>query len=146
MTDLSWSQNQSNFEDVMAHFRRCPPFFIESLMKRVNLADYVQKICDQACRIEAWEGLDLVGLLAFYRNDDPGGFDFITNVSVSNLHARRGIGAGLVERCLLLSRSGSIRLEIELSNHAAINLYQKYGFLPDPAQPNHLILYRIGKL
>ena len=55
----------------------------------------------------------------------------ITTLAVAEPFRRRGIGGALLEHVLELAKKEGYRnitLEVRVSNQAAINLYQRYGF------------------
>lgn len=56
----------------------------------------------------------------------------ITNMCVSPMHRRKGVGAALMKRLILEGRGAGIGiffLEVRESNEAAINLYKSNGFM-----------------
>lgn len=56
---------------------------------------------------------------------------YITNVAVKGSMRKKGYGQALVENALCVAKSKAcsfITLEVRVSNHAAISLYQKCGF------------------
>ena len=55
----------------------------------------------------------------------------ITNIAVSEKYRRRGVASKLVEALIDMAREKEmigLTLEVRVSNIAALNLYEKYGF------------------
>lgn len=81
-----------------------------------------------ATYIVAKDGDKCIGYCGFWQAYDEGD---ITNVAVSPLYRRKGIGSMLIEAIIKEARSKnlvSLNLEVRKSNIAAQNLYSKYGF------------------
>ena len=71
-----------------------------------------------------------VGYMGMWILADEG---HITNVAVAKAFRRKGIAAALVENFIRLAeekRLVFITLEVRESNHGAISLYEKKGFVP----------------
>ena len=56
---------------------------------------------------------------------------YINNIAVSPSYRRRGVASALMDRLIDSARGLSLAfltLEVRCGNHAAISLYEKYGF------------------
>jgi ribosomal protein S18 acetylase RimI-like enzyme len=128
--DIGYAQNCSNALDIEHHLQVCDSHFLPPLSTRVDIAAYAGKLAGHAVRYEAWSGNTLAGLVAVYRNDN--GIAFITNVSVLPAWHGHGLARRLLERCIQeMTHLGMKHIDLEVScgNIAAINLYQKLGFM-----------------
>ena len=126
MPDLIYKQDTADHSDVAAHLESCDTQFLQELFARVDPDSYIAKILTNATRHEAWSEGKLVGLLAVYKNDQ---YYFITNVSVSRDFVKQGIATKLIHECIRDRGNNEIRLEVSKENHAAANLYKKFGFV-----------------
>ena len=64
----------------------------------------------------------------------------VTNVAVSGLHRRKGIGRLLMEKLMMLARDSgmdSMTLEVRVTNAAARHLYQQMGFVEAGIRKNY---------
>lgn len=118
-------------DEIVQHLKACDSAFIPELSQKVNIEEYAVKIADKAHTFEAWEGKELVGLIAVYINFDSL-TAFITNVSVLSNYSRAGIGKELLHSCIGFLKNNSIKkvsLEVGISNSAALELYKKFNFI-----------------
>jgi ribosomal protein S18 acetylase RimI-like enzyme len=116
--------------DIELHLRECSADFSPPLESRVDLSAYAGKLRTAATTCEAWYEQDLVGLIAYYRNDDTG-VAFITSVSTSAHFRRSGLARALLTQALLdVDGAGYSRTELEVDtrNVAALSLYRSVGF------------------
>ncbi len=75
--------------------------------------------------VTAWDGIDLVGAIAWTDHDDH--VD-IEKVMVSPSAMRRGIGSALVTRAIDASAGRRIVVATGRDNSPAVSLYAKHGF------------------
>lgn len=127
-TEIIIRLSTASQQDIINHFKRCDSDFLAALTARVDIAEYSDKLATKATRYEAWRQDDLVGLVAVYRNAEPGGFDFITDVSVITACIGQGIASRLLNDCIQATKSSEIRLEVSTQNLPAQKLYDKLGF------------------
>jgi ribosomal protein S18 acetylase RimI-like enzyme len=142
MKAIEYKKNHSNAIDILNHLNNCDDNFIPKLSSKVNLQDYSNKIFDNAVRYEAWFNNDLIGLVAVYQNIIKQEM-FITNVSIENKYTGNGIANQLMNQLLILFNSqdfNKIKLEVEVNNKIAINLYTKYNFKLESQNANSLTL------
>ena len=126
---ITYKINTASTEAVLDHFKKCNDLFIQRLSRKVNLADYIKKIVENAVMFEAWNEKDLVGLIAAYYN--KGNTVFITNVSVIKQQERTGIGSTLLNSCIQFGKEQhftELILEVFSENTSAIYLYKKNNF------------------
>lgn len=142
MKTIEYKINQSSNLDVLQHLHNCDDNFIPKLSNKVNLKDYSNKIFENAVRIEAWISNDLIGLIAVYQNIIKHEM-FITNVSIEKKYTGNGIANQLMIQLLILFNSqdfNKIKLEVDVNNKIAINLYTKYNFKLESQNANSLTL------
>ena len=135
--NIHCAENQSNLNDVLQHLKACDDTFMPPLSNRVELKAYALKIFDKANRFEAWQDVEMVGLIAAYCNDPEKKTAFITSVSVTPSCHGMGIASRLMEQCIRKLKSHSfkrLQLEVASNNLPAIRLYQKFGFSHDRSQ------------
>lgn len=124
--------NRASATEIVEHLLCCDADFFPTLSERVEIRDYAQKIASKATRFEAWSAGTLVGLVAAYCNDTHTRIAHITSVSVLKAWTGKGIGANLIEQCLVHARVSDMRqigLEVATANMPAIKLYEKKGFV-----------------
>lgn len=134
--------NKSQIKDIKSHLYNCDENFVLQLGKRINIDDYANKIFFNADKIEAWNNSSLVGLIAFYKNNDEN-ILYITNVSVVNNFAGMGIANQLMINLITFFKNSVylyILLEVDINNDKAINLYKKFNFLETEVVKNNKIL------
>ena len=142
MKTIEYKINQSSNLDILQHLNNCDDNFIPKLSSKVNLKDYSNKIFENAVRIEAWISNDLIGLIAVYQIIIKQEL-FITNVSIEKKYSGNGIANQLMNQLLILFNSqdfNKIKLEVEINNKIAINLYTKYNFKLESQNANSLTL------
>lgn len=125
--------NHSSVDDVAGHLLRADAFFEPSLSSRVDIHAYAQKLQDRAVRFEAWQGEEMVGLVATYCNHTDKGKAFVTSVSVLPQCRGQGTAERLMRQCIEHVRGLGFRqmeLEVDQRNLPAVALYQKLGFGP----------------
>jgi len=104
--------------------------FINGITSTQNFADYVDKIFLKSHRYELWIKGDLIGLLAFYRNDTDKEI-YVTSISISERYQGKGNGKYLLEKLLADSSQEqikSVRLEVKIDNQKALKLYNSLNF------------------
>lgn len=129
---VDYFSNKATTSSIHSHLLACDVDFVESLIKRVDLTGYVKKIYNNAVRFEAWNGNELVGLVAAYCNDQTKRMAYITSVTVLSEWQGKGIAAQLIRRCIEHAEKlgmHCISLEVVRGNAPAISLYEKYGFM-----------------
>ena len=138
---INYNINTATSDDIDIHLTACNDNFIPALSEKVDIADYALKLSKHAVNFEAWDGGVLAGLIAAYFNDTENGLGYITNVSTVGGYSGRGIASNLLERCIAYGREQqfeSIALEVNKQSLAAVNLYQKFGFVTTGESDNML--------
>jgi GNAT superfamily N-acetyltransferase len=128
---IVYTENNSSQSAIKAHLEKCNDRFLPSLDTRVDIGSYSSKLFKKSHRIEAWCEDILVGLLAFYVDENSDGMVFITNVSVDQSVGSMGLGSNLMRRCIAFADSEGIRyltLQTDERNHSALGLYERHGF------------------
>jgi ribosomal-protein-alanine N-acetyltransferase len=128
--NVRYENSRATAGQIEAHLRECSNDFIPPLESRLDIAEYARKIKSNADTFEAWNAETLVGLVAMYV-DQVNRAAFITSVSVSRDFSKLGIASDLIERSVAFARSRNcmvIRLQVNLKNDRAIDLYRKFSF------------------
>lgn len=128
---ISYKTKTASAKDILDHIYQCDDDFIISLINRLNIEEYVQKLINKAITFEAWYKNELIGLVATYYNDDVDFKGYITSVSTIKSYTGKGIANILLKNCIEYAKSNNfieIHLEVEKDNLKAISLYNKYGF------------------
>lgn len=124
--------NTSSKEAIYEHLKSCSNDFIPPLHSTTDLQAYSDKLELYSNRFEAWDGTELVGLVAAYFNDASVKRGFITNVSVDPRYQRLGLGNHLMTKCIESGRElgfETVELEVHQEKLSAISIYQKLGFV-----------------
>lgn len=117
--------------DIYIHLYRCRKQFIPPLDETVHIKKYANKLFDRAFTFEAWSNKILVGLVVAYFNDPQQRASYITNVSVVNTYAGKGIASTLLQHCIAYARHrtfAEVKLKVNTQNTHAIHLYEKFEF------------------
>ena len=133
-------------DDVLIHLNKCKDNFIPALDKTVDITKYSKKIVESSVTFEAWINKELIGLIATYFNDNENYSGFITNVSVVNECAGRGLASELLKNCIQYAEKRNfkeINLEVYHKNEQAIKLYKKYDFYQASSKEDLVIMKKI---
>jgi ribosomal protein S18 acetylase RimI-like enzyme len=130
MSSLEYRRDTATTDHIHAHLTRCDADFTPPLSARLDLGAYAAKLAERAARFEAWDGGQLVGLVAAYVT--PGAPEaFISNVSVVSELRGQGVAAALVADCIDRARrsgAATLTLEVATADRAAGRFYEKLGF------------------
>jgi ribosomal protein S18 acetylase RimI-like enzyme len=129
---VEYKLNHASQAQIVEHLLRCDDDFVPPLSSRIDIHDYAKKIASKAVSLEAWSGGMLIGLVAAYCNDHEKWIAYITSVSVLQAWTGKGIAARLMSQCAEHAKASGmlqISLEVASDNTAAINLYEKSGFV-----------------
>jgi ribosomal-protein-alanine N-acetyltransferase len=128
---IAYSVNRSSATEIAFHLLRADVAFEPALSSRVDIRAYAQKMHDRTVRLEAWQGKELIGLVASYCNQQDGGKAFLTSVSVWPEWQGQGIARRLMRQCIehvIALGFAQMELEVDLRSLPAVALYQKLGF------------------
>lgn len=131
LNSIKYQIGKAGKQDIIEHLEKCDQNFSPQLSSYVNINEYSQKIFSNAVTFEAWENDKLIGLVAAYLNDQKSYEGFITNVSVFNNHARKGIAKQLLLNCEEYANKVGFKY-LSLDVHPGTNaffLYTKIGFI-----------------
>jgi ribosomal protein S18 acetylase RimI-like enzyme len=130
MSSLQYRRDSATTDEIHAHLTRCDADFTPPLSARLDIGEYAAKLAERAARFEAWDGGQLVGLVAAYVT--PGAPEaFISNVSVVSELRGHGVAAALVASCIDRARAAgaaTLKLEVATADRAAGRFYEKLGF------------------
>ena len=122
---LDFTVNHSSVADIETHLKRCADGFFPPLYERIDIRVYAAKIKEFAVLCEAWEGGELIGLVAGYCNDSG-------NVSVVRKCQGRGLAKTLLNKfCVIAAQKGftTVALKVDTRNTKAKTVYEKSGFM-----------------
>ncbi|MBP9932976.1 MAG: GNAT family N-acetyltransferase [Chitinophagaceae bacterium] len=129
---LNYKIGSASEDEIKSHLLKCSAYFYPPLHEKIDIQAYSKKINRHSVTFEAWDGNDLVGLVAAYLNDLESRSGFITNVSVVASYMGRGIASELLDICVQYSKEkgfNEIKLEVQERNTPAIFLYTKKNFI-----------------
>lgn len=130
MDGVTLRRDTATAGEIEAHLRECSADFVPPLENRVDLPSYAEKLCAAATTGEAWQADGLVGLIAYYLNEDTA-VAFISSVSTLARVRRYGLARKLLTIVLdEIDGAGYVRTELEVDNQnaAALRLYRALGF------------------
>lgn len=142
MNKVEFKINQSCSSDILEHLKKCNDQFIPPLSSRVSIDEYSFKIFEKAIRFELWDGLNLIGLTAAYKNNERNSL-FITNVSIEKDYSGNGLANKLIEEVINYCKTNgfkNIKLEVNIDNFKAISLYTKFNFKTEKEHNDSLFL------
>ena len=110
---------------------------------KVNLHTYAEKILENAVLFVEENGIDIVGMVVLYCNDEKGKRAYIPLVGVLPAWQRRGIAGRLMwEAIAYVKQKGYKVLGIHSNNMVAVKMYGKLGFVvKDNAERKYMELY-----
>jgi ribosomal protein S18 acetylase RimI-like enzyme len=113
---------------IYQHLKNVEELFVPPLNTYVNLEDYSRKLSTKAYTIEILFDNNLVGLVAYYNNDQ---YLYLSNISIDKEYLKNGYGTilinKLIEKSLLYKKK--ILLEVNKENIKAVRFYKKHGFI-----------------
>ncbi len=140
---FNYTINQATCEDIEKHLNKCSKSFSPALDSYVNIPEYSKKLRATAVTIEAWHSDSLVGLSACYLNNIETLEGYITNVSVIQDFQGKGVAKQLMRNTIeeaVKNNFRTVKLEVEVNNKWAIELYRQYGFVLNGRQGNKYLM------
>ena len=119
-------------ESEILEVLQCFSHYFNLLRNNIELQNQMaKKYSAQAqFRVVLCEG-EIAGFISFYANNQIDRVAYVSMIAVSEKFRRRGFGKILLENYENISKLKNmkkINLEVLLSNTAAINFYERYGF------------------
>lgn len=133
---INFSTNKASVISISNHLFKVDHKFVPKLSSYIDIESYSRKIFEKAERIELWKNDELMGLLAFYTNENR---IFITNVSLDSSIQSLGYGKQLFKLFFEHIKNRKIKnidLEVSSSNIKAINFYKTIGFFINKTSNN----------
>jgi 2-polyprenyl-3-methyl-5-hydroxy-6-metoxy-1,4-benzoquinol methylase len=131
---IEYKINTATADQITYHLEFCKSNFKPALNETKDIEKFSRKIHKNAITFEAWEGNALIGLVAGYFNNIKERLGYITNVSVYNEYAGKGVASELMKRCIDHAKKLEfvvIDTEIPVSNTNALSLCEKFNFIKD---------------
>lgn len=128
---IEYKVNQADIKVITTHLNECDALFNPPLSSSVTIKNYAEKIKVNAFTFEAWDGKELIGLVACYLNDKETLQGYVTNVSVLKKMHRKGIAKELLEKTqekAIALGFKLLKLEVDVNNEKAIKFYKSLGF------------------
>ena len=130
-SEFSLSKDAASHIQVERLLTICSEYYFPNLQSSVESADYSKKLLTFSSRFEAFNGANLIALVAIYCNDPLKKESFISNVCTHPLWAGKGIASALLDFGIKSTASlgfNFMTLEVHRENQPAISLYLKNGF------------------
>ena len=128
---MTFTNKKLDYETVLALLNQCENSFDPPLSHNIpyTVSDYAKKLSEFAWFILCMEKEEIIGFTAYYLNQE-GGFAYIPQIWVSDMHQRKGIGARMMEQLIIEApvNINAIRLEVRKNNEKAVSFYEKSGF------------------
>ena len=129
--DVKIHIGETSSGDIRKHLLLCSDSFIPPLASRVDIDEYAVKLSQKAVTFGAFDGKELVGLVAAYFSVTQEGDAFISNVSVTKEYSGTGLAHELLDLCINYAREhhfSGIVLEVAETNERAVRFYENHGF------------------
>jgi ribosomal protein S18 acetylase RimI-like enzyme len=119
-----------NTDKLLNFLRKVDHDFSPSLSSKVNLADYVKKISEQAKLIIRYSTeREIIGFAVLYCNDTNEMKAYVSLVAVSKDHRSKGHASDMMQEAIRHVRdSGYNSIGIHTNNPHAMSLYKNLGF------------------
>lgn len=147
LSEICYYLNYASFADLYKHLKECDLYFIPPLSQRADIHAYANKIRLHGVTLEAWHKEVLVGLLAFYK-DNENKVAFITNVSILPGYHGKGIARNLLtefQKFALTNKLIETRLQVNKNNISALQLYLSVGFFNETVEDDQVFMKFIIK-
>ena len=142
--------NDITHSQLLDIHRRCDLDFSPPLSSMVEIDRFVDKIVRLARIISIEVDGELAGILSIYCNDHATQRAFIPSVCIYPHFRGLGLGLMLIDQAKqLASEAGMNRIVLEVGkdNRAALNLYDKHGFLPvDESELTYFLEYDLNDM
>jgi ribosomal protein S18 acetylase RimI-like enzyme len=129
---VSETATEYSKRDVLELMVKLDKYFVPPLSSRVNLEDYANKLDQYASMVLAFsESGKLVGMIAFYNNNQSDKIAYITYLGVLPAFQGNGIANYLLKDCIWKCKDKGmnfILVETWENNDNVIHLYKKKGF------------------
>lgn len=132
--------NKSTSAEVNTHLTNCDEYFTPRLSSYTNIGKYSEKLVDKAMRLELWQDLNVIGLLAYYKKEDS---IFISSLSVEHEYQKKSFGVKLLMFLIekyKQSKISKITLEVYMENEKALKFYKLNDFQVVKAYDNKFLL------
>lgn len=119
--------------------------FIPPLSLRVNLMEYAEKLSTKSTFIYYVKSNKIIGLIAFYENQNTIDFAYISLICILKDSQAKGIGTNLLKKCityLKIKKFHSVKLEVDSENINALSFYSKFGFHIQDKKKESLVLLK----
>ena len=118
-------------EPIYKFLKICDDLFVNRLSSMVNLSEYSEKISKKSLQACYYVNGDLVGMSAFYTNNQKEKIAYISIICIKEDYQGKGIGKILLNETIKHIKTmgfHSIKMEVNKKNKRSFNLYKKFGF------------------
>lgn len=137
--------NESTVRDLESYFENLDEDFLDHLVARVNLLEYINKLISLSSRIEFWSEQRIIGILCYYTRITPESI-YISHISTGIDQRRAGLGTQLLDVLKSKFPTSIIELEVDSDNIQAQDFYKKNGFHQSGTSNGTLTLQWIGNI
>lgn len=130
-------------EAFISLMQKVSAYFYPPLSNSVDLGAYSEKLYNYASFVTAEENGDIIGLTAYYRNNEACQL-YIPLICVDPSSQSRGIGGKMLKQLTELSAEGyhSIALEVRKTNVSAYQFYKKHEFIEKEDRGEKFLMVR----
>ena len=145
LTESSESSDRklADLERIQVFLAKVNDEYRPPLDTKVNLQAYAEKIQDHAVLFVEENGIDFVGMVVLYCNDENEKRAYIPLVGVLPAWQRRGIAGRLMREAISYVKQKEYKvLGIHSNNMVAVKMYGKLGFVvKDDSERKYMELY-----
>ncbi len=134
---LRFSYGDLPFEEVRTFLLETDAEFPTPLSAHVDIDSYAKKLAEFSDFAICRDGEDIVGMISCYTNQPPLGY--ISNVCVKKQYQARKVFSKLFRLLLTNAKelgASCLRLEVDVDNDNARQIYEHYGFRILEARPD----------
>jgi ribosomal protein S18 acetylase RimI-like enzyme len=123
---------KESYPDLLSFIQSVDSDFIPTISSRVDIDSWIQKVLDKGIYLGCISGSNLIGIVAFYANDNTTHHAWLVYFAVSREHREKGVSQLLMDEVISHCVSAGMTKLItttELHNSSSIRFYEKRGFV-----------------
>lgn len=139
----SADMQQTYLAKVQAFLSKINNEYRPPLGTKVDLREYAKKILEHAVLFVEENGIDIIGMVVLYCNNEREKKAYIPLVGVLPAYQRHGIAGRLMQEAIVYAKQKGYKvLGIHSNNMVAVNMYTKLGFIvKDDSERKYMELY-----
>ena len=127
--EFRYCEEKISFEDFFIFLQAVEEDFVPSLLDRIDINAYYNKINEYATMVECYCQEELVGLIISYDNDVDSRRGYVTFCAVKGDYRGNNIAGKLLERACTHAKAQGMRvMGLHTYNEIAKRCYMKNGF------------------